>query len=62
MHGYGLLLLTNGDRFEGYFNDGIINGEGVYYTQDNNEVKGMWNEGVLIEVFDWIFIPFNEST
>lgn len=32
MHGKGVLQLTNGERFEGVFIDGMIEGEGTYFT------------------------------
>ena len=32
MHGRGILLLTNGEKFEGNFNDGVIEGHGIFVT------------------------------
>jgi hypothetical protein len=32
MHGNGILGLTNGDKFEGHFKEGIIDGPGVYHS------------------------------
>ena len=32
MHGRGLLLLTNGEKFEGNFNEGVIEGNGKFIT------------------------------
>jgi hypothetical protein len=34
MHGKGLLTLTNGEKFDGSFDDGNIEGPGTYYTLD----------------------------
>jgi len=34
MHGNGVLSLTNGERFEGTFDDGNIEGPGVFHTLD----------------------------
>lgn len=49
MHGKGLLQLTNGERFEGCFNDGMIDGEGTYTAVDGQEIKGLWKDGVLVQ-------------
>ena len=47
MHGKGTLTLTNGERFDGTFEDGTIEGEGTYYTVDGNLIHGYWKDGVL---------------
>lgn len=47
MHGNGQLTLTNGEKYVGEFSDGMIEGEGEFYTVDNNIIKGVWQAGVL---------------
>lgn len=47
MHGFGVLFLTNGEKYEGEFNDGMIDGEGVFYSQDNDILRGVWSDGIL---------------
>jgi hypothetical protein len=34
MHGRGVLSFTNGERFDGTFEEGSIEGPGTYFTQD----------------------------
>jgi hypothetical protein len=34
MHGKGVLTLTNGERFEGTFDDGNIEGPGTFFMHD----------------------------
>lgn len=48
MHGKGELLLTNGEKYSGEFIDGMVHGEGEFTTYDNNQVKGVWDSGILV--------------
>lgn len=34
MTGKGVLTLTNGEQFDGTFDDGTIDGEGTFHTLD----------------------------
>lgn len=39
-HGYGTLLFSNGDSYEGYFENGCFNGTGIYCWRDeSNRLK-----------------------
>jgi hypothetical protein len=42
------LKLTNGEVFEGHFDNNQVNGEGHYYKKDGEVVKGMWEYGIMI--------------
>ncbi|CAK94015.1 unnamed protein product (macronuclear) [Paramecium tetraurelia] len=46
MHGEGILTLTNGQKFEGHFINGMIHGKGRFYG--DQIIVGNWFEGVLI--------------
>jgi hypothetical protein len=49
MHGQGQLTLTNGERYNGEFVDGMVEGRGEFYTANNEVYKGVWSSGVLQE-------------
>jgi hypothetical protein len=46
-NGVGLLKLTNGEQYEGQFQQDIPNGEGVYVMSNGEKVKGTWKMGGL---------------
>ena len=48
MHGQGTLFLTNGEKYTGYFDEGMVNGSGVFTTTENQEIVGNWNQGQLV--------------
>jgi len=50
MEGVGTLQMTNGEKYEGEFKDGMVDGEGTYFTQDERQVKGVWEKGNLVDV------------
>ena len=33
-HGYGVLTKADGSRYEGYFEDDVMHGDGMMYTPD----------------------------
>ena len=45
MQGKGILLLTNGEKYEGEFYDGMVHGQGVFTTILGEEISGSWLEG-----------------
>lgn len=47
--GYGTLYLSNGEKFVGTFYKDFVNGQGVFYTLDNQGIEGMWNQNKLLE-------------
>ena len=47
MSGKGCLTLTNGEKFDGTFEDGTIEGNGTFYTQNGDQVQGYWKDGIL---------------
>jgi hypothetical protein len=51
-HGYGVYLFKSGNKFEGYFKGGRIDGIGEL-TDMNGEVlsKGLWKNGYLIQSY-----------
>jgi hypothetical protein len=42
MQGKGVLLLTNGEKYEGEFFDGMVHGRGVFTNIDGDEIHGLW--------------------
>ena len=47
--GFGVLYLTNGERFEGCFANDYVHGSGKYYKMDNTSVEGIWKENIQIK-------------
>jgi len=41
-HGKGILVRPDGQRFEGYFEDGRAHGHGVFTAADGNTYDGQW--------------------
>lgn len=44
--------LTDGSRFEGEFSNDVNNGKGIEYCADGSIVKGIYEDGELIEVIN----------
>lgn len=44
-HGDGLILLSNGDKYEGSFANDQFEGEGAYTDVEGNITNGQWNHG-----------------
>ena len=42
--GHGLLILVNGDRYDGEFRDDKKNGPGVYTWPDGRRYDGEWRD------------------
>ena len=45
MHGYGVELYTNGDGYQGYFENGEKHGEGIYYYAVGGTYTGHFLNG-----------------
>ena len=45
MHGEGIMYLTNGEKFEGNFFNGMIHGRGKFIG--DHIITGFWAEAVL---------------
>lgn len=45
MSGQGTLTFRNGERFEGEFHDGMVNGEGTFYSNHGFAIQGNWEQG-----------------
>lgn len=48
-HGKGKIRLTNGEVFEGNFVFDSIEGEGIFYTNKGEAIRGSWRDNMLIE-------------
>ena len=42
-HGYGILVFSNGDQFQGMFKNDQANGEGIYIIKNGQRINGIWN-------------------
>ena len=52
-HGEGLMTWPSGDRYEGGFVDGKMEGEGTYYDKDGGIVySGPWVQGCAVNSDD----------
>jgi hypothetical protein len=40
--GEGKLILSNGEEFHGSFSNDFVHGKGVFYTQEGEEIEGIW--------------------
>ena len=47
MHGRGIFISCNGDRFEGSFNYGLKEGTGVIIYKNGNTYSGQWKNDTL---------------
>jgi len=48
-HGVGKEWYGQGDRFEGEYKDGTMDGRGQYVKADGTAIKGMWSQGQLVK-------------
>jgi hypothetical protein len=44
-NGYGILIKSDGSRYEGYFNNGQLNGRGRYFTSNGEFFEGNFKNG-----------------
>lgn len=45
--GYGILFLTNGEKFVGYFKADKLEGRGMFYKRSGELVSGVWRDNKL---------------
>lgn len=45
MDGFGVMIFSNGDRYEGYFRDDKRHGYGKYFWADGKTYEGEHKEG-----------------
>ena len=50
MHGVGIRIWANGDRYEGSLFNGVQHGWGAYVFGNGKVVKGEWENGELIRL------------
>lgn len=43
---HGTLFTPDGEKYTGFFNNGLPNGKGVLISSDGNKVSGTWNSGI----------------
>ncbi len=48
-HGTGKYIFPNGTIYQGQFFQGNFHGDGILTYQDGSKVKGVWNQGKLVE-------------
>lgn len=48
-HGFGILTLSNGEIYEGYFKDDMVHGEGIFRAK-SGVIKGRWERNRLIKI------------
>ncbi len=48
LHGRGVLVWANGDRYEGGMENGKTHGRGTYYFANGNECEGNWRDNKLL--------------
>ena len=47
--GQGILVMNNGDRYEGMFASGTFNGKGTYFWKDGRSWSGEFREGSMVD-------------
>ena len=45
--GFGKLMLSNDEYFEGEFRGDQVHGWGTYHCKDGSVIKGYWEEGLM---------------
>lgn len=46
--GYGKIILSNGEVFEGQFKDDKVHGRGIFKKLDGKVIKGLWKKCKLV--------------
>lgn len=52
--GFGKLVLSNGEYYEGNFEGDRVSGEGTFYGK-NKTVKGVWKDSRLVKIVSEFF-------
>ena len=47
-HGWGILTLSNNERYEGQFKNDSLDGYGTFFTMNGSQIAGVWKNGKLI--------------
>lgn len=48
--GFGVLHLTNGEKYTGNFRSDKIHGYGTFYTMSGEIINGYWENEILIKL------------
>ena len=48
-NGYGVLKFKNGEKYEGRFIKDRIEGVGVFFSKENQLIKGHWKNNKLLK-------------
>lgn len=51
LEGQGSLVFLNGEKYSGYFKDGMIDGDGCFYRSDGELEPAVWEKGVMAKDF-----------
>ncbi len=43
-----MLILTNGERFDGSFKRDMVYGKGKFYKLDGYVIEGLWEKNILV--------------
>mgnify|MGYP000211506929 CR=1 FL=1 len=46
--GKGTLMLSNGEYFEGTFDNDMVEGPGAFHCKDGRVIKGIWKQNHLV--------------
>ena len=47
--GYGRMMFSNGEYFEGEYKNDTIHGKGSFHQVDGKVVRGVWEKGILVK-------------
>jgi len=45
--GFGILYLSNEEKFVGFFKNDLINGSGTFHKLDGTKVTGFWSQNKM---------------
>eukprot|EP01016_Furgasonia_blochmanni_P002144 TRINITY_DN10849_c0_g1_i2.p1 TRINITY_DN10849_c0_g1~~TRINITY_DN10849_c0_g1_i2.p1 ORF type:complete len:231 (+),score=56.12 TRINITY_DN10849_c0_g1_i2:28-693(+) len=60
-HGFGRIVLSNGEFFDGEFRDDKLNGEGQYHNYEGRTIYGEWQDNKLVRFIRAEQIPFTSA-
>ena len=47
-NGFGILYLTNGEKYSGTFVNDTVDGYGLFYQLEGQPVSGQWEDGIFL--------------
>lgn len=47
--GHGVLVLENGEKYDGEFQQDFVHGPGTFYGKKEH-IEGIWNKGILTDI------------